>query len=75
MVAEREPLVPARMINEWVYCPRLAYLEWVDGEWGIQLRRRMDGGFTGGSIETPMLPCPDRMRSRLGARMPRAGCC
>ena len=28
-----EPLVPARMINEWVYCPRLAYLEWVEGVW------------------------------------------
>lgn len=27
------PLVPVRMINEWVYCPRLAYLMWVDGEW------------------------------------------
>lgn len=27
------PLVPARMLNEWVYCPRLAYLEWVEGEW------------------------------------------
>ena len=27
------PLVPVRMVNEWVYCPRLAYLEWVDGEW------------------------------------------
>jgi CRISPR-associated exonuclease Cas4/CRISPR-associated protein Cas1 len=21
------------MVNEWVYCPRLAFLEWVDGEW------------------------------------------
>ena len=27
------PLVPARMVNEYVYCPRLAYLEWVQGEW------------------------------------------
>src|SRR5258708_9306981 len=27
------PLVPVRMINEYVYCPRLAFLEWVDGEW------------------------------------------
>jgi len=27
------PLVPARMVNEWVYCPRLAWLEWVDGAW------------------------------------------
>jgi CRISPR-associated protein Cas1 len=26
------PLVPARMLNEFVYCPRLAILEWVDGE-------------------------------------------
>jgi CRISPR-associated endonuclease Cas1/CRISPR-associated protein Cas4 len=27
------PLLPARMINEYQYCPRLAYLEWVQGEW------------------------------------------
>jgi CRISPR-associated endonuclease Cas1/CRISPR-associated protein Cas4 len=27
------PLLPARMLNEYVYCPRLAYLEWVQGEW------------------------------------------
>src|ERR1700751_2596507 len=27
------PLVPARMVNEYVYCPRLAFLEWVDSEW------------------------------------------
>ncbi|MDP6502014.1 MAG: CRISPR-associated protein Cas4, partial [Planctomycetota bacterium] len=26
-------LIPARMLNEYVYCPRLAYLEWVQGEW------------------------------------------
>lgn len=26
-------LIPVRMLNEWTYCPRLAYLEWVDGEW------------------------------------------
>lgn len=25
--------VPARMLNEFTYCPRLAYLEWVQGEW------------------------------------------
>lgn len=27
-----EPLIPARMVNEYQYCPRLAYLEWVQGE-------------------------------------------
>jgi CRISP-associated protein Cas1 len=26
-------LLPARMLNEFAYCPRLAYLEWVQGEW------------------------------------------
>ena len=24
-------LVPARMVNEYVYCPQLASLEWVQG--------------------------------------------
>jgi len=26
-------LVPARMLNEFVYCPRLFFLEWVEGLW------------------------------------------
>lgn len=30
MSTETPPLVPARMLNEHVYCRRLAYLEWVD---------------------------------------------
>lgn len=32
-IADDEMLVPARMVNEWVYCPRLAVLEWGRGEW------------------------------------------
>ena len=27
------PLVPVRMVNEYVYCPRLAYLMWGQAEW------------------------------------------
>lgn len=46
------PLVPVRMVNEWVYCPRLAFLEWVDGEWadsgdteeGRRVHVRVDSG-------------------------------
>ena len=38
------------MVNEYVYCPRLAYLEWVQGEWrdsadtvaGAYVHRRVD---------------------------------
>lgn len=44
------PLLPARMVNEYEYCPRLAYLEWVQGEWadsgdtveGRHVHRRVD---------------------------------
>ena len=57
---EDETLVPARMVNEWVYCPRLAYLEWVEGEWadtgdtaqGQRVHRRVD-------TERGNLPAPE----------------
>jgi CRISPR-associated endonuclease Cas1/CRISPR-associated protein Cas4 len=46
------PLVPVRMVNEYVYCPRLAFLEWVDCEWadsgdteeGRRVHVRLDAG-------------------------------
>ncbi len=30
-------LIPVRMLNEVVYCPRLAHLEWIQGEWATNL--------------------------------------
>jgi hypothetical protein len=33
-------LIPARMLNEFCYCPRLAYLEWVQGEFVDNLETR-----------------------------------
>ncbi|MCY4325798.1 MAG: CRISPR-associated protein Cas4, partial [Betaproteobacteria bacterium] len=32
-MANQDQLVPARMVNEFVYCPRLAYLMWSQAEW------------------------------------------
>lgn len=29
---DEEILIPARMVNEYTYCPRLCYIEWVQGE-------------------------------------------
>ena len=29
--SEEEALMPARMLNEYIYCPRLFYYEWVEG--------------------------------------------
>ena len=53
------PLLPARMVNEYQYCPRLAYLEWVQGEWaessdtveGRHVHRRVDK--PGGALPDP----------------------
>jgi CRISPR-associated protein Cas1 len=53
-------LVPARMVNEFVYCPRLFYLEWIHREFehsadtleGAAVHRRVDR-------ETGTLPPPD----------------
>jgi CRISPR-associated protein Cas1 len=36
--------LPARMLNEFAYCPRLAYLEWVQGEWA-ESADTVDGKF------------------------------
>lgn len=52
-------LVPARMLNEYVYCPRLFFLEWVDQLWasnadvaeGQRRHRRVDTG--GGAAPLP----------------------
>ncbi len=55
-------LIPARILNEFVYCPRLAYLEWVQKEWaesadtieGAWVHRRAD-------IESGDLPAPEEL--------------
>ena len=60
------PLIPVRMLNEWVYCPRLAFLEWVEGEWadsgdtaeGRRAHATVDAG--GGR-----LPAPDDLGEEL----------
>jgi len=68
---DEQPLLPARMVNEYEYCPRLAYLEWVQGEWapnadtadGTYQHRRVDR-------QSGMLPSGDTLsdEDRLHAR-------
>jgi len=58
-------LVPARMVNEFVYCPRLFYIEWVQGEFrhsvdtveGAAVHRRVDRG--SGAFEVAEAVQPD----------------
>lgn len=63
-------LVPARMVNEFVYCPRLAYLEWVQGEWddnldtvqGRFVHRRVDDE-PATDVPAPEVADPERPRA------------
>jgi CRISPR-associated protein Cas1 len=59
-------LVPARMLNEHAYCPRLAYLEWVQGDFADNADT-VEGRFHHRKVdaETGVLPGPDEM---AGAR-------
>ena len=63
-------LVPARMLNEHTYCPRLAYLEWVQGDF-TDNAETLDGQFQhrNVNVETGSLPDPDEpVQERLHAR-------
>src|SRR6266702_1179193 len=59
MLTNLPDLVPARMLNEYAYCPRLFFLEWVDSLWasnadvaeGVRRHRRVDSG--GGAAPLP----------------------
>jgi len=61
------PLIPARMVNEFVYCPRLAYLMWAQGEWaetsdtaeGHRVHARVD------KANAP-LPAPEALKGEEG---------
>lgn len=60
---DQVPLLPARMLNEFVYCPRLFYLEWVQAEWaesadtesGKRTHRNVDK-------ESGRLPIPEELK-------------
>lgn len=67
------PLIPARMVNEFVYCPRLAYLMWTQSEWsnsadtvdGRRVHARADR-------PSPPLPSPDTIADTEPALTTRA---
>ena len=52
-------LVPARMLNEYAYCPRLAYLEWVQGEFADSVDT-VEGRFQHRRVDRPSGKLPSR---------------
>ena len=65
------PLVPVRMVNEYVYCPRLAYMMWVQGEFahsadtveGAIRHKRVDK--EGGKLPADLEDAPETIERRL----------
>ncbi|HYD49591.1 MAG TPA: CRISPR-associated endonuclease Cas1 [Terriglobales bacterium] len=63
--------LPARMVNEWVYCPRLFYYEWVEGLFAHS-SDTVEGALRHEKLETKADPLPtpeevaegDALRSR-----------
>jgi CRISPR-associated protein Cas1 len=55
-------LVPARMLNEFAYCPRLAYLEWAEGDFADSADT-VEGRFHHRKVdkESGALPPADRL--------------
>lgn len=51
------PLIPARMVNEFVYCPRLAYLMWTQGEWA-ETGDTVEGQRVHGRVDRVSRPLP-----------------
>ena len=58
-------LVPARMLNEFAYCPRLAYLEWVQQEWR-ENTETLEGGWVHRRVDRP-----EKEKARLHQRSVR----
>ncbi len=70
-VADSVEQIPARMINEYAYCPRLFYLEHVQGEWAHNADT-LDGRFVHRRVdeERGRVPEPEKVveMPRLHAR-------
>ncbi len=71
-LAEDQPPVPARMVNEFQYCPRLAWLEWVEGEWadnadtadGRRIHARIDAPTADALPDAEGLEADDLLKAR-----------
>ncbi len=62
-------LIPARMLNEFAYCPRLCYIEWVQGEF-VDSVDTVDGRFQHRRVdlESGVVPTDDEIHETFHAR-------
>jgi CRISPR-associated protein Cas1 len=57
--------LPARMLNEYVYCPRLFYYEWVEGVF-VDNRETVEGSFRHQKLERKEDALPDAEAAAAG---------
>jgi CRISPR-associated protein Cas1 len=55
---QNAPLIPVRMLNEHVYCPRLAYMMWVQHEWADSADT-VEGRWVHRRVDKPSKPLPE----------------
>lgn len=55
-------LIPARMLNEFAYCPRLCYIEWVQGEF-LDSADTVDGRFQHRRVDTDSGKVPEKFET------------
>ncbi|MEW5740758.1 MAG: CRISPR-associated endonuclease Cas1 [Myxococcota bacterium] len=81
MSDEMPQFIPARMINEFSYCPRLFFLEWVDSVFednhftvdGRLAHRKVDDGEPTGALREPDQPWKARSVELSSARLGVSG--
>ncbi len=73
--AEVPGLLPARMLNEFAYCPRLFFLEWVQSRF-VDNDDTADGRFVHRYVDTPAgsPPAPDDVDAECPAARPDPDC-
>jgi len=60
-------LIPARMLNEFAYCPRLCYIEWVQGEF-VDSADTVDGRFQHRRVDANSSKVPEEDFETFHAR-------
>ena len=67
--------LPARMLNEFVYCPRLFFYEWVEGVFAHSADT-VEGALRHEKLETKAdaLPSPMRRRTRVASTRAPSSC-
>lgn len=69
---DEEELTPVRALTQYAYCPRLAYMEWVQKEWADNYFTQ-DGTFTHRRVDQPTLNAEGPVTRSLMLSAPKEG--